>query len=93
LTKTNFTVKENPLKMSKFLRNKYFFNEKSPKKAIISQKQYNINDLEKIRFLIKSPKKAFTSHSHVNKKKSTHLAKIYFTVKLHFVKGKFPQNV
>jgi hypothetical protein len=31
-------LKENPLKMSEFLKNKYFFNEKSPSYILILKK-------------------------------------------------------
>jgi hypothetical protein len=69
-------LKENPLKMSELLKNKYFLNEKSAKELPKSLKN-STTDLAKFRFLIKSPKKAFIFH----KKKLIYLAKTNFTVK------------
>jgi hypothetical protein len=57
--------------MSEFLKNRYFLNEKSPKKNLPKSVKLknSTTDLAIFRFLIKSPKKEFISHSQLNNKK------------------------
>jgi hypothetical protein len=89
--------KENPLKMSEFLKNNYFLNEKSPKKAFISHRQLNkkkINSFAKKIFYSKISKKGiFLQNSVRVKNNSIHLTNINFTENKNFLNEKSPSYI
>jgi hypothetical protein len=77
-------LKEDSLKMSEFLKNKYFFNEKSPSYNLIPEKDDFLKgnvvvlpEFLKIRTLLKE----------------NPLKMSEFLRNKHFVKGKSPKNV